>query len=99
MALRVARDLRGREMTEAFHDTAPSAADLTDYDRAHVKLYVRLLDAAADSADWREAVFVLFGIDPDREPDRARLTYDSHLARARWMTETGYKRLLRQPSV
>ena len=41
-----------------------------------------------------EAVEVLFGIDPVREPDRARRVYDSHLARARWMTQSGYRQLL-----
>jgi len=34
-------------------------------------------------------------IDPDREPDRARHVFDSHLARAKWMTEHGYRHLLR----
>jgi transposase len=82
-------------MTDAFDDIAPASAELSDYDRAHIKLYMRLLDAAADGADWREAVAVLFGIDPGIEPDRARRIHDSHLARARWMTETGYKHLLR----
>ncbi len=78
---------------ESFFDEAPSGDSLTEYDRAHVKLYVRLLDAEADGADWREAVEVLFGVDPAREPERARRMYDTHLARARWMTETGYKLL------
>ena len=82
-------------MTPAFEDMAPDSADLTDYDRAHIKLYMRLLDAAADGADWREAVEVLFGIDPNLEPERARKVHDSHLARARWMTHTGYRHLLR----
>lgn len=94
------RDRRGRwgkTMIDPFLDTAPSVEHLTDYDRAHIKLYMRLLDAATDGADWREAVEILFGIDPLREPDRARHVHDSHLARARWMTHTGYKHLLRQP--
>lgn len=85
-------------MTPAFEDMAPDSADLTDYDRTHIKLYMRLLDAAADGADWREAVEVLFGIDPIREPERARKVHDSHLARARWMTHTGYRHLLRDAS-
>lgn len=82
-------------MIDLFEDTAPSGAELTAYDRAHVKLYMRLLDSAADGADWREAVQVLFGIDPAREPERARHVHDSHLERARWMTHTGYRHLLR----
>ena len=41
---------------------------------------------------WLE--FVLH-IDPDREPVRARNAFDSHLARARWMADHGYRDLLR----
>jgi len=83
-------------MIEPFTDIAPSGQELTDYDKAHVKLYMRLLDAAADGADWQEAVQVLFGLDPAREPERCRRIHDSHLSRARWMTHTGYRHLLRQ---
>jgi hypothetical protein len=59
-------------------------------------LYVRLLDAARDGADWREAVQVLFDLDPDLDPERCRLMHDSHLARARWMSDHGYRKLLRE---
>lgn len=69
---------------------------LTSYDRERMKLYLRLLDAATDGADWREAVEILFGLDPDRDPDRTRHVHDSHLARARWMTEHGYRQLARE---
>jgi hypothetical protein len=79
-----------------FLDSPPESAELTDYDRAHMKEYMRVHDAAADGADWREAVVIIFGIDPDAEPERARLVHDSHLARARWMTEHGYRQLLRE---
>lgn len=85
-------------MTAAFEDTAPAGAALTDYDRTHVKLYARLLDATADGADWREIVSVLFELDPVREPERAREVHDSHLARAQWMAAGGYKALLRRPT-
>jgi hypothetical protein len=77
-----------------FLDEPPESAVLTDYDRAHMKLYMRVFDAAADGADWREAVSVIFGIDPVADPERARRVHDSHLARARWMTEHGYRELL-----
>ncbi|WP_114391292.1 DNA -binding domain-containing protein [Notoacmeibacter marinus] len=80
---------------EDYLDEPPDSATLTDYDRAHVKLYMRLLDAEADGADWREVVSVLFAIDSDNDPDRARQLHASHLARARWMTEHGYRELLR----
>ncbi|MER8372353.1 MAG: DUF2285 domain-containing protein [Mesorhizobium sp.] len=78
-----------------FLDEPPASPALTDYDRGHMKLYMRVLDAATEGADWREAVEVIFGIDPDAEPERARGVHDSHLARARWMTEQGYRHLLR----
>ncbi|MEI9405148.1 DNA -binding domain-containing protein [Mesorhizobium argentiipisi] len=83
-------------MIGPFDDTAPTGDELTDYDRSHIKLYMRLFDADADGADWREVVKVLFGIDPAKEPQRARHVHDTHLARARWMTRTGYRHLLRQ---
>lgn len=52
----------------AFDELAPTSADITDYDRRHIKLYMRLLDATADGANWTEAVEVLFGIDPSANP-------------------------------
>ncbi|EQB08679.1 hypothetical protein L288_07500 [Sphingobium quisquiliarum P25] len=81
----------------AFEDCAPDGPHVTDYDERHHRTYWRLLDAADENADWREAVRIIFGIDPAAEPERARCVYDSHLARARWMTETGYRHYLRPP--
>ncbi len=81
---------------EQFLDEPPQSPALTSYDRTHMKAYLRLLDAETDGADWREAVSVLFGIDPEREPERAQLVHRSHLARARWMTEQGYRELVRE---
>lgn len=77
-------------------DEPPHSDALTEYDRTHMKLYMRLLDADADGADWKEAVEFVCGIDPSKEPDRARRVHAAHLARARWMTEHGYRELLRQ---
>jgi hypothetical protein len=37
----------------------------------------------------------LLDADPEHESDRARRTFDSHLSRAKWMTEHGYRHLLR----
>ena len=81
----------------AFDDRPPACAKLTPYDERHLMTYLRLLDAAEEGADWREVVTIIFGLDPAREPDRARVVHDSHLARARWMTETGYRHLLCPP--
>jgi hypothetical protein len=79
-----------------FFDEPPRSATATDYDLKHLKLYVRLLDAEADGADWREAVRILFGINPSDDPERARRVHESHLLRARWMAEHGYRDLLRK---
>ncbi len=76
-------------------NVAPTDAALTGYDQEHLVTYLRLLDADTEGADWREVARVVLHIDPDREPDRARYAFDSHLARAKWMTEHGYRHLLR----
>lgn len=78
-----------------FLDEPPVSKTLTDYDREHMVLYLRLLDSSRDGADWREAVQILFGLDPVCEPQRCRRIHDAHLARARWMTEHGYRELVR----
>jgi hypothetical protein len=76
-------------------DNAPSDAILTRYDQQHLVTYLRLLDAEAEGADWRVVARIVLHIDPEREPDRAKRAWESHLARARWMTEAGYRHLLR----
>ena len=81
----------------AFDDRAPDADHVTAYDERHHRTYWQLLDAAAENADWREVVQVIFGIDAAAEPERARTIYDTHLARARWMSETGYRHYLMPP--
>jgi hypothetical protein len=58
--------------------------------------YLRMLDADKEGADWREVTQIVLRIDPDREPERATRAYETHLARAKWMTHTGYRLLLRQ---
>ena len=72
----------------------PDGSRVTSYDERHLVTYLRLLDADEEGADWREVVSVIFGLDPAREPQRARMVHASHLARARWMTEAGYRHLL-----
>ena len=83
------------QQTPSFLDEPPISQTLTAYDREHMVLYLRLLDSSRDGADWREAVQILFGLDPAREPHRCRQIHDTHLARAQWMTEHGYRDLAR----
>ncbi len=77
-----------------FDDQPPLMDRLSAYDERHLVTYLRLLDAEIDGASWEEAVSIIFSINPVAEPDRARRVYDSHLARAKWMTHSGYKHLL-----
>jgi hypothetical protein len=76
-------------------DQAPDEPTLTDYDRGHFAIYARLLDAAQDGALWHEVTRIVLGIDSAREPERARRAYDSHMARAHWIVDQGYRDLLR----
>lgn len=78
----------------AFEDSPPLTDRVNAYDEAHLATYLRLLDAADENADWREVAEIVFGLDVAADPERARRIHDSHLARARWMTENGYRHLL-----
>jgi hypothetical protein len=76
-------------------DAAPSAGVLTKYDEQHMITYLRLLDAEAEGADWREVTSIVLHIDSTKEPGRAQRAWESHLARAHWLSENGYQHLLR----
>jgi hypothetical protein len=75
-------------------DEAPRSAKITPYDERHLITYLRLLDAQAQETDWREAARTILQRDPSRKADRAKRCWQSHLARARWMSEEGYRQLL-----
>jgi hypothetical protein len=76
-------------------DVAPNGPVLTAYDEEHMITYMRVLHADQQGADWREVSRIVLRIDPDTEADRPRRAFESHLSRARWMTEQGYRHLLR----
>ena len=77
-------------------DLAPSDPALTEYGVEHLIKYLRLLDAKDEGADWREVSRIVLQIDAEHEPGRARRAYDSHLARAKWMSGSGYRHVLRK---
>lgn len=76
-----------------FMDRPPQSDSVTAYDEAHFVTYLRLLDAAAEGADWEEIVEHVFAIDPVLDVKRARVMYDTHLARAQWMARNGYRKI------
>lgn len=75
-------------------DDVPWSDQLTDYDRDHIQLYLRLLDAESEGTNPFEIVRFLLDLDPGRDPDRARRRLESHLKRAHWMVDNGYRILL-----
>lgn len=77
-------------------DGVPWSEDLTPYDEEHLVTYLRLLDAEADGADWREVARIVLHRNPEAELERTRRCWEIHLARAHWMTSQGYRRLLEQ---
>lgn len=76
------------------HSKAPSVDYVTDYDWNHLATYLSLLYAAGEGHTEEKMSLDLLGIDPVLEPDRACHTLHSHLERARWLANSGYKYLL-----
>jgi hypothetical protein len=81
-------------LTPTIADEVPWSDGITDYDQSHAVVYLRLLDAKAAGAGDDEMARLVLGIDPVKQPDRARKALASHVRRAEWMTEKGYRQLL-----
>lgn len=82
-------------MRSRISDEAPWSDALTAYDEVHLTIYLRLLDARSDGASSDEMARIILEIDPVREPERAKRSLESHIRRAEWMTENGYRQLLK----
>jgi len=67
------------------------------YDREHATVYLRLLDAETAGAPWPEVAEVVLGLGADGDTAQVRDIYNSHLARAHWLVDGGYKHLLTLP--
>ncbi len=76
-------------------DPPPHVPHLTEHDRLYARLYLRLLDADAAGVDWRTAARDILGLDTVIDTDAAKRAFDAFLDRAKWMTRTGYKLLLK----
>jgi hypothetical protein len=75
----------------ALIDEPPANDSPTEYDWAHRICYLRLLDADADGADWREVARIIMGLDPDLNPEQVHRMWRAHLDRAIWITAQGYR--------
>lgn len=83
------------EIDAEVDDEAPTVATITEYDERHFITYLRLLDAATQNVPWRKVVRDVLRRDPSRQVGRVKRCWESHLARARWMSELGYRQLLK----
>jgi hypothetical protein len=59
-------------------DTAPSDSVMTVYDEQHVVTYLRLLDADAQGADWREVARTVLHLDLEHGSHHAPRVFGSH---------------------
>lgn len=82
------------ELNPEIVEDVPWSETVTDYDERHLIVYLRLLDAVAAGTSDEAMSRIVLGIDPAREAERSRNALASHLRRARWMTEKGYRHLL-----
>lgn len=62
-------------------DDASPSGELADYDVEHIITYLRMLDANAEEANWRDVARIVLHRDPVRDRSRTRRAYESHLAR------------------
>jgi hypothetical protein len=82
------------ELNPDVDDEAPRGPLLTCYDEQHFVTYLRLLDAAAEGADWKEVARIVLHRDPAIDERRTHRCWQSHLERAQWMSREGYRRIL-----
>ncbi|UHD45470.1 DUF2285 domain-containing protein [Aureimonas altamirensis] len=84
------------ELDPDVDDLAPTGNDITPYDEQHYVTYLRVLDANAEGADWKEVAQIVLHRDPTSEELRTRRCWQSHLDRAQWLSREGYRRILEQ---
>jgi hypothetical protein len=86
--------MRGVSLDPPVADTAPNGPAITKYDEKHFTTYLRLLDAETAAADWKDVARAVLHLDPAANESRAKQTWQSHLDRAKWLSEHGYRELL-----
>jgi hypothetical protein len=84
------------ELDPNMDDEAPTGGTITVYDKRHFVTYLRLLDAKAEDADWKEVARIVLHRDPATEERRTHRCWQSHLERAQWLSREGYRKILEQ---
>ncbi len=80
-----------RRATTQLRKSAPKVRRITSYDEAHFVTYLRLLDAQAHSAAESAMIAIIRDVAPTMTRDDARLSLQSHLTRALWLSDAGYR--------
>lgn len=70
----------------------PWSDTLTAYDEVHFSLYLRLLDGRAKGLSEDSLCRTVLEVEPD---EHGKSLLGAHMRRADWMTQKGYKQLLR----
>jgi len=80
--------------TRPLAEKAPRSPIITAYDEAHFAIYLRLLDAKSKAVSEEAMLEIILDAAPSMSHDKARRTLLSHLKRAIWMSDEGYRGLL-----
>lgn len=80
-------------------DEAPTGDNISAYDERHFVTYLRLLDAKAEGADWKEVARIVLHRDPVTDEQRTYRCWQSHLERAQWLSCEGYREILKQATI
>lgn len=87
-----------KSAAQAFAEKAPRSPTITAYDEAHFAIYLRLLDATSKAASEDTMLDIILDAAPGMNRDKARRALLSHLKRAVWMSDEGYRSLLGKKS-
>ena len=82
------------QLYPVIEDTVTWSEVITRYDLENSITYARLLDAERAQADWRDAARIILLRDPDAEPEKAWLCWETHLARAKWIATVGFQQAI-----
>lgn len=83
-----------KSAAQPFAEKAPRSPTITAYDEAHFAIYLRLLDAKSKAASEDAMLDIILDAAPGMNRDTARRALRSHLKRAVWMSDEGYRGLL-----
>ena len=84
------------ELDPDVDEEAPTGGAITAYDERHYVTYLRLLDAKAEDADWKEVARIVLHRNPVADELRTYRCWLSHLERAQWLSREGYRKILEQ---